>query len=797
MANRGLTVDFNANVVRFTNAVDRATNDLAKFQTNADRISKNVDRSFARMGSNLRMVFGGVVTAATVQQLGQMADSFTNMQSRLRLATRDADEFAQANENIKRIAESSKAPLESTAVLYTRIAQSLLDVGGTQQQIANTTQALAVGLRVSGASAEESASAMLQFSQAIASGVLRGEEFNAVNEAAPRVMKALADSIGVPVGKLREMAQEGRLTRDILVEGLGSQLPKLISEAETLPDTIGTAFQAAKNELFLAVGAMDKFTGASSKAAGAVNSITQAANRLRASLEGGGSLFGWIISRPEEEANAAASVASLEQKVARMKKMRDELSAPTAANWINDFIFGDVRDLNAQIATIESKIKHLNSLAKQAAKIDKAEPQADPEAGIKALLAKADAEAKAKKAQEEAKKAAEAAQKAAQQLANQQKTFIDGLKKEADTLGMTSVQMKVYEASLLKINGARLDGVRANAERIEAFEQEQEVLEAMRNSYANAADAYNKFIQATQADVKSATEKVDRLKLEISLMKETEAARNKALAQYDLEVKYEERLKELRGQSLGEGVFNIQKEALERAKAHEAEVVRMQELVDTQKKAAAETQKVWDNFGWNFQRNVGDQLYDTLNGNFDDIGQRWKSMLLRMLSDALAADLSNAIFGKQGFTGLLSMLGSVMGSFAGIAGGAGGGGAIKVTGGGLTGFAAKGAWFDGSVAAFANGGIVNSPTLFKFASGGSFKTGLMGEAGPEAIMPLKRDSQGRLGVSGGGGGLTINDNRVFQIDSRSDRASLLQDMQKISRQSNAELVEKLGRQRML
>lgn len=63
-------------------------------------------------------------------------------------------------------------------------------------------------------------------------------------------------------------------------------------------------------------------------------------------------------------------------------------------------------------------------------------------------------------------------------------------------------------------------------------------------------------------------------------------------------------------------------------------------------------------------------------------------------------------------------------------------------------WAAKGAVFDGGVAAFARGGIVDSPTPFRFASGGAFRPGLMGEAGPEAILPLKRDSSGRLGVAG-------------------------------------------------
>ena len=70
---------------------------------------------------------------------------------------------------------------------------------------------------------------------------------------------------------------------------------------------------------------------------------------------------------------------------------------------------------------------------------------------------------------------------------------------------------------------------------------------------------------------------------------------------------------------------------------------------------------------------------------------------------------------------------------------------------GIPGFA-KGGVFDGNVQAFASGGVVNSPTPFKFASGGSFKSGVMGEAGPEAIMPLKRGADGKLGVTLNGGG---------------------------------------------
>jgi lambda family phage tail tape measure protein len=136
---------------------------------------------------------------------------------------------------------------------------------------------------------------------------------------------------------------------------------------------------------------------------------------------------------------------------------------------------------------------------------------------------------------------------------------------------------------------------------------------------------------------------------------------------------------------------------------------------------------------------------------------------------------------------------------AGFAGnfsfGGGGGGSIDgVTGGQGNYFASPTA--KGDVFGYANGGIVNSPTLFKYASGGGFNTGLMGEAGPEAVMPLARDSSGRLGVRGGGG-INIVDNSVYHIDSSTDRAMLEQRMRAIGDQKNAELVDRLRRQRVI
>lgn len=246
-----------------------AQNALRGMADGVERLRTRLSSSFVDVASIATSLGGGL----SVKGIADMADEFASLQARLKLASRDMTEFTAANADLVRISAASAAPLAETATLYTRIASSVKDLNVSQSAIAGTTEAVALALRISGASSAEASSAMLQFSQAIASGVLRGEEFNAVNEAAPRLLQALARSLDVPVGSLRDMAKEGRLTRDVLINGLLAELPTLQREASSLPKTIGTAFTDLRNNLLLTVGEFDKATGASSALAEAVSKI--------------------------------------------------------------------------------------------------------------------------------------------------------------------------------------------------------------------------------------------------------------------------------------------------------------------------------------------------------------------------------------------------------------------------------------------------------------------------------------------------------------------------------------------
>lgn len=260
--------------INFTlTAQDKTAAGFSSAKRNIEQLGRQADQMGAQFKSALGSLGLAVGGGYAVKSLAAMADEFANLQARLKLASRDQNEFNAANADLVRISESALAPLSETATLYTRIAASVKDLDVSQRDVASTTEAVALALRISGASAAESSSAMLQFSQAIASGVLRGEEFNAVNESAPRLLQALATSLKVPVGELREMAKQGQLTRDVLISGLLNELPTLRAEASTLPKTIGAAFTNLQNKLLLTIGEFDKLTGTTNSFSTALNNI--------------------------------------------------------------------------------------------------------------------------------------------------------------------------------------------------------------------------------------------------------------------------------------------------------------------------------------------------------------------------------------------------------------------------------------------------------------------------------------------------------------------------------------------
>jgi tape measure domain-containing protein len=224
--------------------------------------------------SSFASALAAIGLGAGVASIAAISDEYSKYVSQLELATEGQTEFANAQANVRRISTAAQSDLTATASLYASITNGTRELGLAQTQVAKITETVSLALKVSGASGQESAAAILQLGQAFASGTLRGDEFNSVAEAAPRLMQALADGLGVPRGALRKLAEEGELTAAVLAEALPRALDGLQNEARSV-ETVGGAITVLKNNILEMVGATSQSSGVVSVLSGGINLLAE------------------------------------------------------------------------------------------------------------------------------------------------------------------------------------------------------------------------------------------------------------------------------------------------------------------------------------------------------------------------------------------------------------------------------------------------------------------------------------------------------------------------------------------
>lgn len=270
-------------------AINSAERSLGEFGANAKTAGDKAAAGVAEVKAGMNAFGDQVAKAKTqllafltinwasgkVQEIVQIADAWNMMSARLKLATAGSREYTVAQKELFAIAQRIGVPIQETATLYGKLQQAVRMLGGEQQDALSLTESISQALRISGASATEAQSSLLQFGQALASGVLRGEEFNSVVENSPRLAKALADGLNVPIGRLRKLAEEGRLTADVVVNALISQKDKLAAEYAQLPMTVSQAFTRLSNAFGQWVSKLDESTGFTKKLAEALTWLSE------------------------------------------------------------------------------------------------------------------------------------------------------------------------------------------------------------------------------------------------------------------------------------------------------------------------------------------------------------------------------------------------------------------------------------------------------------------------------------------------------------------------------------------
>ncbi|EPZ3879437.1 tape measure protein, partial [Proteus mirabilis] len=250
---------------------------LNRMDSSFNRTSQSVNNTERSMQS-LSKVAAALTGYLSVSMVASYSEAWTELNNKLSNSVRASESLIDVTQRVFDISQATRSSLDATATLYARLERGTREYNTSAEDLAKLTSIINQGFIVSGATAQEAENAIIQLSQGIASGVLRGEEFNSVAEQGSRLMVALADSLGVSIGQLRKMAAEGKLTTDVVVKGLLSQGDAIGKEFAKTTRTMSQAFQEAGNNL-------TKFLGENTTIKASINVFSDAVITASKSLD--------------------------------------------------------------------------------------------------------------------------------------------------------------------------------------------------------------------------------------------------------------------------------------------------------------------------------------------------------------------------------------------------------------------------------------------------------------------------------------------------------------------------------
>lgn len=300
-----LNIDLTLNTANFTNAINRSQRQTEQFgqsiRVSLQAITVQQERMVSQTAKSSALFarFASVTASAlSIHQVINYADSWTELQNRLKLVTESSVELNKATQAVYDIAQKTYQSLDATAQVYQRFADNADRLGLSQQKVAELTETVSKAVAISGASATAVQAALTQFGQALASGQLRGEELNSVMEQTPALAKAIADGMGVSVGELRKKAQDGEMTIEKVIQALERAADSVDKKFATSVTTVSQGFTNLQS-------AMTKFIGEANQGTGATQLFTTGMTTLADNLS--------LVAKVVEGIAVTALVAKLSQ----------------------------------------------------------------------------------------------------------------------------------------------------------------------------------------------------------------------------------------------------------------------------------------------------------------------------------------------------------------------------------------------------------------------------------------------------------------------------------------------------
>lgn len=249
---------------------ERTTQYLNNIEKAANTINKTTSRTFwAGIVSS-----GGSYLSSGISDVIKYADSYTELQNRIRLVTNSQTAMVAATESVFDISLKTNQAVGATAQIYQRFAQNADRLNLSQLQVSELTETVAKSVAISGASAGAAEAALMQFGQALGSAELRGDELNSVIEQTPGLADAIAKGLGVTTGELKNLAKAGQLDIHTVIQALVKARDTVDNDFNKRVKTLSMSFTNLETSITKFSGEANSALGVTQKLATGVDFVS-------------------------------------------------------------------------------------------------------------------------------------------------------------------------------------------------------------------------------------------------------------------------------------------------------------------------------------------------------------------------------------------------------------------------------------------------------------------------------------------------------------------------------------------
>lgn len=708
---------------------------LKQIQTGFNEVGKEAKKANDQLksfGNSLKAIFAGYIAQVGISNLMQMADSYSLLFDRIKVFTGSAETASEVFSKINDLARENNSSIESIATVYNRLSLSLSDVGVNSDQLLRITDLLTKSFRLSGATVSEATAATIQLSQGLASGQLRGQELRSVLEQNAIVGKLLADTLKVTRGQLMKMAEDGKITSEVFIKALNAGSVELDKNASQLGVTFEQVGLKIRDKFTVAVGEASKEMDVAGKLSKGIDFVSEKSEALAAAF---GVLAVGFAAMKVSIAAVIGGLVKLGIVIAPYFGPAGLITAGIAAftylivdNWKDIPKYIDRVSLAFEKLGITLQLVFLNTTKKLAEVF-----------GVDSLFGISVG------------------------------TISDKIKELEFNLNNFNIVSKNTEEPIARLRdfakaGGDLDkikfkGIAKEAPKFkELLAQLNKQLNTGKISLEEYYTALNKLefnelkkdLNDGSINLKKFNEELLRLESD-KLVRAFEAGK----------LSYQELQKELQKNEIQKLNMKFREGKMDVAEYHSqilalsnefrSDSVLFTGVSDYLKSAGTLAQNIAGVISGTFSR-----LEDSL-VNFIETGKfAFKDFAKEVISD-INRIIVRALIIRPIAEGILGGIGS----FGSGASSVSSRNSANSSGMGELDRYAKGGAFDGGVQFFAKGGIVDRPTAFGMSGG----LGIMGERGSEAILPLRRGSDGSLGVEASGASSNVVVNIINQNNS--------------------------------